>query len=244
MNDLARKETKAVVHMDRHGVNLQTIDDAFRWAQGVQRSGLAPSGMDTAEKIMVAAQAGMEIGFSPFQALQSLAIVHGRVSIMGAPALALVQSRGALEPGTQYRVRFEGKGDDYTAIATLHRKGADEPSEGRYAVADAKRRGLWGKNGPWKDEPDTMLEWRAVGRVLRRHFQDVLMGLYLTEEVRDIGPAKRVTPNNGGADPLLAEVVEPAAPQEQDAAAELDLLTSPGCPECSGDHKPSEACPE
>ena len=57
----------------------------------------------------------------------------------------------------------------------------------------AKRAGLWGKQGPWQQFPDRMMQMRARGFTLRDGFADVLGGLYLREEL-EVGDDRREVP--------------------------------------------------
>ena len=57
-----------------------------------------------------------------------------------------------------------------------------------FSIADAKRAGLWSKDGPWQTYPARMLGWRALGFAARAAFPDVLKGLRTVEELRDIPP--------------------------------------------------------
>jgi len=85
----------------------------------------------------------------------------------------------------------------------------------RFSVEDAKRAGLWGKQGPWQAYPKRMLQMRARGFALRDAYPDVLKGLISTEEAQDYPEetkrqAKDITPRNP-LDALAAPVQAPAA---------------------------------
>jgi len=179
------QESKAVVSYGNTGVQLKTLDDAWRMAKAIAASGWAPKGMDRPEAILVALQFGAELGLTPMSALQSLAVINGRPSIYGDAALALVRGSGLLET---YAQDIVGDGDKRAAVVSIKRRGEDV-QEHRFSVADAKRAGLWGKQGPWTQYPDRMLLFRARGFALRDAFGDVLKGLRTFEEARDIPPA-------------------------------------------------------
>lgn len=168
----------------------QDFDGAWRIANAVVKAGMAPKGLDTPEKAMVAIMHGMEVGMTPMAALQSIAVVNGRPTIWGDGALGLVQGSGLMESHKEW---FEGTGETRKAICTVKRKGDPEIKTGEFSVADAKKAGLWGKAGPWSQYPDRMLKMRARGFALRDGFSDVLRGLGIAEEVQDIQPIKDVT---------------------------------------------------
>ena len=166
----------------------QTMDEAYRMAKAVCMAGMAPKGMDTPEKAMIAIMRGMEVGLTPFQALDKIAVVNGRPTIWGDGAMALVRGSGICE---FIRETIEGDGDAMTATCRAKRKGEAEPIVGTFSVADARKAGLWGKGGPWQQFPNRMLQMRARAFALRDGFADVLGGLYLREEIEDDRSARQ-----------------------------------------------------
>jgi hypothetical protein len=165
----------------------QSMEDAYRLAKAVCMAGMAPKGMDTPEKAMIAIMRGLEVGLTPFQALDKIAVVNGRPTIWGDGAMALVRGSGLCEG---IRETIEGEGDAAVARCVAKRRGEAEPIVGVFSVADAKKAGLWGKQGPWSQFPKRMLQMRARAFALRDGFADVLGGLYLKEEMDDVEPRR------------------------------------------------------
>jgi hypothetical protein len=161
------------------GIIPQTIEEVFRLATAVAKSGLAPHGMNTAEKLSVAIMHGMEIGLPPMQAIQRIAVVNGRPTVWGDAIPALLQSKGF-----KVRERMAGQGENLTAYCEVVRPDG-EVIERMFSVQDAKTAGLWGKAGPWKQYPSRMLQMRARGYAARDGAADALAGLYLREEIED-----------------------------------------------------------
>lgn len=157
----------------------QTMDEAYRLAKAVCMAGMAPKGMDTPEKAMIAIMRGMEVGLTPFQALDKIAVVNGRPTIWGDGAMALVRASGLCE---WVKEKIEGQGDARVGVCEAKRRGDPEPIRRTFSVADAKRANLWGKQGPWSQYEERMLQMRARAFTLRDGFADVLGGLYLKEE--------------------------------------------------------------
>jgi hypothetical protein len=185
------------------GVELRSIEDLYRFGKAVVESGLAPNAYKKPEQIMVAVQAGAEIGFGPMQSLQSFAVIGGKPTLMVEPALALVRRSGLLRNKSEL---WEGEGDERRCTVNLWREG--ERCERSFSMADAKRAGLAGKD-VWRSYPDRMLYARAMGFALRDLFADVLRGIGITEEQRDIPEVRNVTPPRAaptGPDPLLAQL--------------------------------------
>jgi len=165
------------------GLALQTFDDAFRFAKMVAASEFAPKDFKgKPESCLLAIQHGSEVGLSPMQSLQSIAVINGRPTIWGDAALALVQSSPVCEYVREYT---EGEGDNLTAVCEAKRRGYPAPTVVRFSVADAKKAGLWGKSGPWSAYSTRMLQVRARGFALRNAFADALRGLITAEEAQD-----------------------------------------------------------
>lgn len=165
----------------------QDAEQAFRMAQMIHASGMAPRDMQSPEKIVTSIIAGMEIGLKPFQSVQSFAVVNGRPTIWGDAALGLVQASGYLE---DFEETIEGDGDAMIAICRAKRVDRKSEIVRPFSVADAKKAGLWGKSGPWSQYPRRMLQLRARAFCIRDGFPDILKGIGIQEEVADYsGPA-------------------------------------------------------
>ena len=184
---------KTTINNGDRGLVLRNLDDMYRFANGVVKSGLAPSSFKTAEAVMIAIQYGAEVGLSPMQSLQSLAVINGKPALYGDALPALAWGSGLLE-GLQETIA--GDGDQRTATCLLVRKGARHPITRTFSVADAKKASLWGKSGPWSSYPDRMLAMRARAFAFRDGFADVLRGLHVSEEVADYQPMARVESGN------------------------------------------------
>ena len=184
----------------------QDFEGAWRIATAVCKAGMAPRGLDTAEKAMVAIMHGLEVGMTPMAALQSIAVVNGRPTIWGDGAIGLVRGSGKCE---WIKEVIEGAGDAMVAVCKVKRKGEEDPIIGRFSVDDAKKASLWGKSGPWQQYPKRMLAMRARAFALRDGFADILRGLGIAEEVQDTSTTmKDVTPQRTPPKP-------PVPPTEQ-----------------------------
>jgi hypothetical protein len=129
----------------------------------------------------------MEVGIQPLQAMQNIAVINGRPSIWGDAMLALVRASGKLE-----YIREDPTDTGCTCV--IKRKGEDEVTR-TFTVEDAKKAGLWNKQGPWQTAPKRMMQMRARAFALRDVFTDVLKGMSIAEEsedMKDMGQAERV----------------------------------------------------
>jgi hypothetical protein len=171
------KTTPIEISLDQHGVQLRSFDEMARFCKAIINSGLAPKGFNSPEAVMVAVQHGLELGLAPMQALQSVAVVNGKPVIYGDTALALATSHPAF---LDIEETVEGN------VATCVVKRRDRSAVVRtFSEADAKKAGLWGKDGPWQKYPNRMLQMRARSWALRDAFPDALRGLGIREEVQD-----------------------------------------------------------
>jgi hypothetical protein len=165
------------------GLALQTMADAMKFGEMVAASDFSPKDFrGKPASCVLAIQAGAEIGLSPMQALQSIAVVNGKPSIYGDAAMAVVKASPVCEWVTE---SVEGDGEQMVATCKAQRRGYPEPTVSRFSVADAKKAGLWGKSGPWSQYPRRMLQMRARGFALRDAFPDALRGMVTAEEASD-----------------------------------------------------------
>lgn len=158
----------------------QSLDEAFRVAQAIAASGLAPRGLDKPEQVMVAIMAGAELGLAPFQALQSFAIVNNRPTLWGDGLMAVARAQGI-----KAREWSDGDGDTAVAYCEVRRPDTGETIARSFSVSDAKKAGLWNKQGPWQQYPKRMLQMRARAWALRDGCADMLRGFQVREEVED-----------------------------------------------------------
>lgn len=195
----AQPAKKAELRIAGKGITPRNVEELWRFSAMVFESGLCPSSIKTAQQVVVAVQMGLEVGLSPLQALNGIAVINGRPSIYGDAGTALVMNSGLLEDREEF---YEGEGDELTAVCRLKRKGLKGWIEGSFSIGDAKRAGLLSKKGPWQEYPRRMLMWRARSFAYRDGFADALKGLAFVEEVRDISEEPRE---------ISAEVVEERA---------------------------------
>ena len=206
----------------RHGFAPQTLTEAMEFSKLLADSMMVPRQYQgKPQDVLVCVQWGQELGLAPMQALQNIAVINGKPSVYGDAAMALVQHSLVCEDIEEY---FEHEGTpNPVAVCVAKRKGR-KPVVVKFSLEDAKRAGLWGKQGPWTQYPKRMMQMRARGFALRDAFPDILKGLITVEEAQDY-PAeaapKDITPKGNPLDAIAApepvdnfvdipmEVVEP-----------------------------------
>lgn len=189
-NDLITQQTRGLVPTN--------IEEAYRMAKAFALAEMLPKSYGTgdpdkmAAKAFTAMQLGAEVGMSPMQSIQSIAVVNGMPSIWGDAQKALVIS----SPLCEYiKESFEGTpyDDDYKAICRVKRVGHDEIIA-EFSVADAKAAQLWSKQGTWQTHKKRMMQYKARSFALRDGFPDVLKGL--THSAEEMEGMEDITPNN------------------------------------------------
>jgi hypothetical protein len=201
------------------GLALDTFEDAFRFSKLVATSDFAPKDFrGKPESCLLAIQHGAELGLSPMQSLQSIAVVNGRPSVYGDTALAVCKGSPVCE---WVRETIEGEGEHMVAVCQAKRRGDAQPVESRFGVAEAKKAGLWGKQGPWTQYPRRMLQMRARGFALRDAFPDVLRGLVTAEEAADYTHVETEPVRVTQPTPPTPPVADDAAMQKARSAIDL-----------------------
>lgn len=192
------------------GIQLRTLDEAFRFCQVLVKTAFAPRG-STPEGLLIAIQYGAEVGLSPMQAIQNVSVINGKPSVYGDAFVALCQRHpdyGRVEEA------WGGAGDDFGVTVRAYRKSSETPAgECTFTISHAKRAGLWGKSGPWTQYPERMLQWRARGFALRDAFADALKGLISQEEAQDYpanGTGKVIPPASSFQRPAPQASLRPA----------------------------------
>lgn len=203
-------------------VSPANVSEAMEYSKMIATSCFCPSAMKNKPgDIMVAMQMGAEIGLSPLQALQNIAVINGKPCVYGDAALAVVIGSPHY---VSHREWFEGsieKGT-LTAFCGITRRNSDEYIKS-FSMDEAKKAGLWSKAGVWQQYPSRMLQMRARAFAIRDKFADALRGINVREEVEDYKVEAKVIPASRKEKVAKAieavEVVVPAVDENE----ELDL---------------------
>lgn len=219
-----------------------TLTEAIQFSDMLANSSMVPKAYQgKPQDILVCVQWGYEMGLAPMQALQNIAVINGKPSVYGDTALALVQASPVCEDVQEF---FEDEGTPNPVAVCVAKRKNRSPVTVRFSIEDAKRAGLWGKQGPWQAYPKRMMQMRARGFALRDAFPDVLKGLITAEEAQDYPdeakpavditlPAKPRNPldmvSSSPSEPvnplvIESEITEPEVVQAPAVAHEFALL--------------------
>lgn len=205
------------------------MGEAMKYAEMLANSDLVPKDYKgKAGNVIIAVQMGQEVGLSPIQAVQNIAVINGHPSIWGDALPALAKRN----PDYEY---LHTEWDEDRMVATCRGKRKGEPEEVQtFSWTDAERAGL-AKKDTYKNYPQRMCMIRARSWVIRNVFPDSLKGLYVAEEALDI-PADdfHVVPTDAdleaagevlpthGMDGLAQRMADNAGPEDAEVVETID----------------------
>lgn len=175
MNGQSEVKADALARTSPAGVMVADVQGVRVLAKDLIDSGLFPAVKNVAGAVTII-QAGLELGIPPVAALNTMAIINGRLAMEAKALLAIAQSRA----GVTWRVTKE---DATGCEITFSRPGWGE-TKSSFTKAEAQDAGLLGKTN-WKLWPKDMYFARAAGRGIRRIAPDAVLGLYTKEEMND-----------------------------------------------------------
>lgn len=161
-------------------IQYEEVPQMFKMAEHLQASGLLPSCYRRPEQVFLVIQQGRELGVPPMAAINGISVIQGKPTIGANLMAALIFKSGK---GTfSVKVRTPKKSE-------IEFVRGGEKTVFAFTLEDAKRANLLGKDN-WRKFPANMLYCRNLSNGARAVFPDVIMGLYLHEE---INPDTKVT---------------------------------------------------
>jgi len=125
---------------------------------------------------------GYQVGLTPEQSQQCIAVINGKPAMWGDDMLALCMSHKDFDDIIETPIVKNDSIIGYNC--TVKRKGRAD-KESIFTLDMAKKAGLLAKGGVWNQYPERMLKLRARGFCLRDAFPDALKGIKPREEVED-----------------------------------------------------------
>lgn len=227
----------AVQQQEAFSLAPKNLEQALQYAKLLAESTVVPVAFQKKPAdILIAVQLGMELGFSPVQALQSIAVINGRPCVWGQGVAARIISSPLCEylklPTTD-EIRSTHK-----AIVVAKRKGHPEVV-GTFDDADAKQAGLGSKDTYAKWWPDMYL-WRAFHRATKITFADVMKGLLPREIMDDFEPFG-TTPQGYQLQRKPRRIDEPSSAEVKVEEAQIAEFLKPPAPAPTNGHKAAPA---
>ncbi len=161
-------------------LEITDIEGLERYSQIMAQSKMFPS-FQTKAQAAAAIEMGRSLGIEPVIALQTMAIVKGRVCIEAKVIQSLMERDG---------VSIEIiKSDDKGAKLKFEKPGK-KPYTEEFTIDEAKAKGFLSKDN-WKNWPGEMCYWRCLTRGGRKYSPGSFLGIYATEEMdEDVKVAK------------------------------------------------------
>lgn len=183
---------RAMVKADEKGLLKPTsIEEAYRLAQYMHKSGMFEARYKSPEMLMVAMQFALELGLKPMTALRQMAVIKGTPAIFGDLPLSMVISSGNLRKHREWWFDKDGvelpswHPDVYGSGCYVWRRGEDESDAiTRFFTLDMARKAqLTGGKPyePWQAYTFRMLQMRGRSHALKDKFPDTLNGIAIGE---------------------------------------------------------------
>ena len=186
----------------------ENLKEAMDFSQLIAVSELCPKEYrGKAPSVLIAVMMGAELGVSPMQSLQNIAVINGRPTMWGDLVLALVQASGVLEFMQERDAQEAGAKKE--GRCEVRRRGVAEPIIRTFSLDMAEKAGLTSRGGPdapWSRYTGRMLQMRARSWALRDGFADVLKGLQTREEVEDYPDGQTIDMPRRASDVTQADI--------------------------------------
>ena len=199
----------------------KTVDQSMWLAKTIAESGMAPAGLDTPQKILVAMMHGSALGLNAMQSIQNIHVIKSKPTLSADLMGAVVrQSQACLY------LRETVATPERVTMTTARTDDPEHEFSRTWTLEDAKRAGL-ANSSTWRSYPRQMLRARCLSEICRAVFPEVVGGFYVPHELDASRPpepqiastpeaAAKPTPKPAAVAvvvDVVAELVEPATPE-------------------------------
>lgn len=187
----------------------QSFNTALRMSQCLASSTVVPREyQNNVGNCMIAIEMASRINTSPMMVMQNLYIVNGRPAWSSQWIIAMINSSRRYKTELQFEFGKAKEDGGLSCRAWAEDWSGHKVYGPKITMAMANQEGWTSKNGSkWKTMPDVMIQYRAASFFGRMNCPDMIMGIYSSDEVLDMGEL----PTDGFAlatDPSTGEVVE------------------------------------
>lgn len=216
--EIKKEEVKQEVAVAEQHINMvadlggglysssDTLRIARNFAQDLAKSTMIPMQyQNNYANCLVALEYANRTGQSPLQVMQSLDVIKGTPSWRAKALIGMVNASGKYDEDLHYTYTRNAKGEVDSCYAWTKKDGV--VVEGiPYTLAKAKAEGLLDKsNSYWSKDPELMLTYRAVSRFVSINCPEISLGLYTSEEVRDMNYSTSSTKGKASLNDVLAD---------------------------------------
>jgi hypothetical protein len=167
---------------------FQEFQVAQRMAQALASSTIIPRDYQgNLGNCIIALEMANRLNTSPMMVMQNLYIVNGRPAWSSQYIVAMINASHKYKTELQYDLR--GTGESMSCYAWAEDMNGHKVVGPTITMAMAKDEGWLGRNGSkWKTMPEVMIRYRAASFFGRLNCPDMIMGIYSTDEVVELGP--------------------------------------------------------
>jgi len=156
----------------------------------------------------------------PFAVANKSYFVNDRIAFEAQLIQAVIEQRAPIS--TRIQGEYSGEGDDRVLRVWAMLNGGDIVDYTSPPLHKIRK-----KSPLWKDDPDQQIWYYATRALCRRHFPDVILGVYSDDEMNEI---RDITPKQSFSERLAAANAAPSdetEPQPQDVGKLENLATGP-----------------
>lgn len=173
-------------------VSIREYAEAFwKLADMLVGGNSLPKACKTKSDLVMYMQASKDLGLTLTEAFNSLAFINGRMSMYGPKVIARARSLGykfSFQEWIDEIKNWESTSRNMYCICTMwHKDDKEDVRTEKRDLLKANKAGLLSKD-VWKSYPETMLRYRAVNECIKFFAPEVLAGVSMYEEVKDIAP--------------------------------------------------------
>ncbi|MCD1645298.1 recombinase RecT [Aurantimonas coralicida] len=195
MNQIAIREDKTSINAvafgrtdSGSGLAPQNLGDIVRFAEVMSRADIAiPKHLrENPGACLAVCMQAFKWEMDPFAVAQKSYKVGDQMAYEAQLIAAVINTRAGLKKRPQ--IEYQGEGQDRKCIVTF------QADDGSVHVYESPRfAAITTKNSPlWKSDPDQQLGYYSIRAGARRHFPEVILGVYDRDEIaaaRDVTPA-------------------------------------------------------
>lgn len=186
-----------------------TLRIARNFAQDLSKSTMIPMQyQNNYANCLVALEYANRTGQSPLQVMQSLDVIKGTPAWRSKALIGMINASGKYDHDLRFTYGKDEKGEINSCFAWTKKDG--EVIEGiPYTMKKAEKEGLLNKNNSyWEKDHVLMLTYRAVSRFVSINCPEISLGLYTSEEVRDMNYSTSSTKGKASLNDVLADDVD------------------------------------
>lgn len=188
------------------GMIPEDAEGVYKISTFLAQSDLCPKSFgNKPSNVFACIMLGRELGIGAMSAMANIAVVNGRASLWGELVVGLIRSSGLCQKLVK---KVEGSGKTLSVTVIGQRKGDTTDTIETFTWADAENAGLASKE-TYQKYPKDMLYWKAMNRIGKFLWPDVLKGLNIREVAEEMA-----TEFVGQVEILDAKIPAAPAPEE------------------------------